>query len=77
MNSNYDYDFQFNGVFPDADGYILSNDFFKPEDVFEPSYNPDVSYEEEERIRNEIKRHFLSPEVIPLRAPWGLEKPLL
>lgn len=77
MINNYDDEFQFNGAFPSADDYILSNDFFKPEDVFEPSYNPDVPYEEEERIRNEIKRHLLSPEVILLRAPWGIGKTTL
>ena len=77
MTNNYDDEFQFNGVFPSADDYILSDDSFKPEDVFEPSYNPDVPYEETERIRNEIDRHLMRPEVILLRAPWGIGKTTL
>ena len=77
LTNNYDDEFQFNGAFPSADDYILSDDSFKPEDVFEPSYNPNVPNEEEERIRDEIDRHLLRAEVILLRAPWGIEKTTL
>ncbi len=77
MTNNYDDEFQFNGIFPSADDYILSEDSFKREDVFEPSYNPDVPYKEAERKRNEINRHLVRPEVILLRAPWGISKTTL
>jgi hypothetical protein len=77
LTNNYDDEFQFNGAFPGADDYLLSDNLLKPEDVFEPSYNPDVPYEEEERIRKEIERHLLRPEVILLRAPWGIGKTTL
>lgn len=77
LTNNYDDEFQFNGAFPSADDYILSDVSFKPEDVFEPSYNPDVPYGEMERIRNEIDKHLLRPEVILLRAPWGIGKTTL